>query len=79
MLKYSARDFSCIMIFKAMLSLCLFLIIIWQLTAHIYFFNVLCVPWFVYFVAIYSRVSHKAVGAGNVFFFKSTNILTAIS
>jgi len=29
--------------------------------------SILYAPWFIYFVAIYSRVSHKAVGTGNDF------------
>lgn len=66
MLKYTARDFSCIMIFKVMLSLCLFLITIWQLFSYI-LSTILYAPRFVYVVAIYSWVSHKAVGASNDF------------
>lgn len=71
MLKYSVRDFSCTMIFEVLLSPCLFLITFWQMTAHYLFSYILSVflyaLWFVYFVAIYSRVSHKAVGTGNDF------------
>lgn len=54
-----------------MFSLCLFVIIIWQLTARICFlvkwFSFPYALWFVYFVAIYSRVSRKAMGTGNGF------------
>lgn len=37
MFRYPAKDFSCIKVFQAVFSLCLFVIIIWQLTAHICF------------------------------------------